>query len=166
VPVFAGTGYAWWTDRTFSPARFLLAAAGLCCLHLAANLLNDYFDHLSGNDAANRRFSPFNGGSRVIQDGLLEPVSVLKMGLSFLAAGVVIGGVFTFLTRSPVIPLIGAVGLISIVGYTAKPLAIGYRGFGELLVGLNFGPLSVLGAAFVQTGRVDWTTLWAESRGA
>jgi 1,4-dihydroxy-2-naphthoate polyprenyltransferase len=161
VPVFAGTGYAWWKDRLFSPSRFLLAAAGLCCLHLAANLLNDYFDHRTGNDEANRNFSPFNGGSRVIQDGVLAPAGVLRLGLAFLAAGFAAGAVFTFWTRSPVIPVLGAVGLISIVGYTAKPLAVGYRGFGELLVGLNFGPLSVLGAAFVQTGRVDWATLWA-----
>jgi len=161
VPVFAGTGSAWLSDRVFSPTRFALAAAGLCCLHMAANILNDYFDHRTGNDEANRKFSRFNGGSRVIQDGLLFPVQVLRLGLAFLAAGVLIGAVFTVWTASPVIPVLGGIGLISVVGYTAFPLTLGYRGLGEILVGLNFGPLSVLGSAYVQTGRVDWGTLWA-----
>lgn len=160
VPVFAGTGFAWLTDRAFSPTRFAIAAAGLCCLHVAANSLNDYFDHRTGNDEANRKFSRFNGGSRVIQEGLLAPVQVLRLGLAFLTAGFLIGTVFTLWTASPVIPILGGIGLISIVGYTAFPVALGYRGLGEILVGLNFGPLSVLGSAYVQTGRIDWTTLW------
>ena len=161
VPVFAGTGMAWLTDRAFSPARFGLAAAGLCCLHVAANTLNDYFDHRTGNDEANRRFSPFNGGSRVIQEGLILPAQMLRLGLAFLAAGFLVGAVFTLWTANAVIPVLGGIGLVSIVGYTAFPVALGYRGLGEILVGLNFGPLSVLGSAYVQTGRVDWTTLWA-----
>lgn len=132
----------------------------MCCLHLGANMLNDYFDHRTGNDAANRKFSPFNGGSRVIQEGLLRPMQILRTGIGFLIGALASGAALTFLMRSPIVPVLGLIGLTSGVGYTAAPFAWGYRGIGELVVGLNFGPLAVLGSAFVQTGRLDWETLW------
>ena len=41
--------------------------------HAGANVVNDYYDALSGCDAANtERIFPFTGGSRFIQDGRLS----------------------------------------------------------------------------------------------
>jgi len=50
-----------------------------------------------------------------------------------------------------VILLIGAIGIFLGVFYTAKPFRIGYGTFGELAVGIGFGPLVVLGSYYVQT---------------
>jgi 1,4-dihydroxy-2-naphthoate octaprenyltransferase len=160
VPLLAGTGYAWLRIRHFSPLRFVLAGAGLCCLHLGTNILNDYFDHRSGNDEINLKYSPFNGGSRVIQEGLLRPSQILRTGVGLLAAGIAIGAALVFLMPGPVIPVLGLIALASGAGYTAAPFAWGYRGVGEFVVGLNFGPLTVLGSAYLQTGSIDWGTLW------
>ena len=48
--------------------------------------------------------------------------------------------------------VIGVVGFIVSLGYTAPPLKFVYRGLGEIAVALGFGPLMLLGAYVVQTG--------------
>ena len=54
-------------------------------------MLNDYYDHLNGTDAANTgRLFPFTGGSRFIQNRVLTPGQTLAYGLALFA--VVIGG--------------------------------------------------------------------------
>ena len=40
--------------------------------------------------------------------------------------------------------------------YVAPPIRYGYRGFGELSVGINMGPVMVVGTYWVISGRVDW----------
>ena len=51
--------------------------------HAAANLLNDYFDHLNGSDQNNKdRITPFTGGSRFIQDRIFKPRQILLLGIT------------------------------------------------------------------------------------
>ena len=53
--------------------------------------------------------------------------------------------------------VIGVVGFIVSIGYTAPPLKFVYRGLGEIAVALGFGPLMLLGAYVVQTrGALAW----------
>ena len=67
APVLVGGSVAWWETGS-APAHFhwglwLLTLLGLMLLHSGANLANDYFDHLTGNDEINRTFlRPFTGG--------------------------------------------------------------------------------------------------------
>ena len=50
---------------------------------------------------------------------------------------------------------LGLIGFISGFFYTAPPFRFASRkGLGELLIGLNFGPLMVVGSALVQTGKI------------
>jgi len=48
----------------------------------------------------------------------------------------------------------GLAGIILSYFYTAPPLRIGYRGFGEIIVFLICGPLSVIGTYFLFTGMI------------
>ena len=53
--------------------------------------------------------------------------------------------------------VIGVVGFIVSIGYTAPPLKFVYRGLGEIAVAVGFGPLMLLGAYVVQTrGALAW----------
>ena len=58
-------------------------------------------------------------------------------------------------TLSCVWPLLalGITGLLISYAYVGPPFRLVHRGLGEIAVGLGFGPLMVLGAYFVQTGR-------------
>ena len=92
---------------------FILTLLGAVSLHLGTNIINDYFDHKSGNDEANNEFvRPFSGGSRMIQLGLLTPLEVLTAAIIFFAVGIFIGLYLTFKCGLPVL-ILGLIGVIS-----------------------------------------------------
>ena len=105
----------------------------------------------------------FSGGSRVIQYGL---VSRRRMGLlaaGFYLAAAVIGLVLLALRPSTALLVIGVVGILVSLAYTAPPLKLVYRGFGEIAVAIGFGPLMLLGAYVVQTGGTVTTQAFVAS---
>jgi len=150
-PVILGTVIAYVKTEFFNLFYFILTLLGAVSLHLGTNIINDYFDHKSGNDEANNEFvRPFSGGSRMIQLGLLTPLEVLTAAIIFFAVGIFIGLYLTFKCGLPVL-ILGLIGVISGFFYTAPILNWASCGFGELLVGLNFGILITLGSFYVQT---------------
>jgi len=153
VPVLLGTALALCHTGRWHWPLFLWTLAATVLIHAGANVANDYFDHLSGNDEANVDFvRPFTGGSRMIQKKLLSPREVLVLALSCLGAGSIIG-LYLAVRTGPFILLMGSIGVIGAFFYTAPPVALVSHGVGELIIGLNFGILPVVGAYFVQTGR-------------
>lgn len=137
----------------------LLAAA---FLHVGTNTLNDYFDHTSGNDEATYDYIvPFSGGSRSIQMGLISPKGMLTVSLVAFALAGILGIPLIIQAGMPVLYL-GIAGVLSGILYTAPPIRLMARkGLGELLVGLNFGPLLVAGSTLVQTGNIETMALLA-----
>lgn len=132
---------------------FLLILLGVVAIHAGANVTNDYFDHISGNDAANREYiRPFTGGSRMIQNQLLTPREVLCLSLACFALGSIVGFRLFWLAGWPVLWL-GAAGLAGGFFYSAPPIKLGARGLGEPVIALLFGCLPAMGAYFVQTRR-------------
>ena len=161
VPIFLGTAIAWAQKGVLHWGYFLLTLIGALALNVGTNLINDYFDHLSGNDEANRQFvRPFSGGSRVIQLGLLTPLEVLVGSFLFFTLGSLIG-LYLVWTRGPFILALGGVALLSAVFYTGRPFNWASLGVGEALVGLNFGILMVLGAYYVQVQALSWSPVIA-----
>jgi 1,4-dihydroxy-2-naphthoate octaprenyltransferase len=161
IPVLLGAAIAWKTETVFNAVPLLLCLIGIVCLHLGTNIINDYFDHVTGNDEANIDFvRPFSGGSRMIQLGILTPLEVLMGAVVLILAGVGIGIYLTFLVGLPVLWL-GLIGVLSGILYSAPKFSLVSKGIGEVLVGLNFGVLVANGSYFVQTGRFSWETFWA-----
>ncbi|UCF79552.1 MAG: 1,4-dihydroxy-2-naphthoate octaprenyltransferase [Candidatus Eiseniibacteriota bacterium] len=153
VPVLLGAAVAWSETGEFSLSLFLLALVAGVCLHAGTNVVNDYFDHKSGNDEINVEYvRPFTGGSRLIQKGLLSPRTVLVEALVLFAVGGAIG-IYLAVVRGPVILVLGVIGGLCGFFYTAPPVNIAARGVGELTVGLNFGVLMTLGSYYIQAGR-------------
>ena len=150
VPVVIGSSLAWQDTSGFMWMRFWMTLVGALLIHVGTNLANDYFDHISGNDEANPNPTPFSGGSRVIQDGLIAPRSILLAAITALVFGSGVGLYLNALSGGNVILALGAVGVFLGVFYSAKPFRIGYASFGELAVGIGFGPLIVLGSYYVQ----------------
>lgn len=148
VPVLLGTAVAW-RDGTLNLGLFGLTLLGAALFHLGTNVLNDYFDHRSGADEANLTPTPFAGGSRLIQRGLIEPASLLRLALGIYIGGTVVGLVLAAL-RGPELLWFGLAGFGLGFLYTAPPVRLVHRGLGELAVGLGFGPVIVLGSYWVQ----------------
>jgi 1,4-dihydroxy-2-naphthoate octaprenyltransferase len=149
VPVIIGTCLAF-TAGYFSLYNFILALLGVASLHLTANLLNDYYD-ARGSDPINIRVTPYSGGSRVIQDGDLRATTVLGMSILFLVLALVSAVCLIRAGRFLVIPL-GILGIFAGWSYSAPPLQLMSRGWGEAVIFFAFGPLITMGAYYVNTG--------------
>lgn len=159
MPMGLGTVLAWQAGAPFDGRIFLATMVGVWLLHAGSNLLNDYFDHLSGTDDRNPIQTPFSGGTRVIQEGLLPPAAIRTAG--FVAYG---AGIAVFLALAPWVGwrLLGlaAFGLLVGWSYTAQPIRLAYRGWGELFIGLVFGPAIVLTGYYAQTREFSLVAGW------
>lgn len=149
IPVLVGTAIAW-REGSLDLANFFLTLFGAASFHIGANVINDYFDHRSGADEANLTPTPFSGGSRLIQRGLFKPDQTLGLAAGFYALGAAFGVALIVRTGWQV-ALFGLAGFLAGFLYTAPPFRLVHRGFGELAVGLGFGPIILLGSYWVQT---------------
>ena len=142
-----------WTTFTFV---FL----GGSFLHLAANTYNDYFDWTSGTDQLNNDyFLQLSGGSRAIELGLITEKQLFKLATTFLAlAGIMgLGVMYTLGDNRLELFYYGLVGAFSAYFYTGYPLRlVARKGIGELLIGLNYGPLMTMGTLFAMRGTHNW----------
>jgi 1,4-dihydroxy-2-naphthoate octaprenyltransferase len=161
VPVCVGAAVAW-TQGYFHLGYLILTLIGALAIHAGLNVANDYFDHLSGNDEANLHPTPFSGGSRVIQEGIVTAGGMLATSVAAFSLGAVIG-LFLAATRGWTVLWLGLAGAFFAIFNSAPPFKLSYRGHGlaELGVGLGFGPISVLGAYYVQVQRLSLEALWA-----
>ncbi len=155
APVLVGSALGYAVTGSFSLGLFLLAVLSIMALHAGANVVNDYFDHLSRNDWVNENPTPFSGGRQFIQKGILSPKATLLAGLGYLAVGSGIGLVIVALTQSLFILGLGVLGVLGGFFYTAGPLQLGYRGVGEVIIGILFGILPVYGSYYLQAQSVD-----------
>ena len=85
---------------------------------------------------------------------LISPKGVRNLTVVVFALSVLVGIPLIQKAGMPVLWL-GIIGFLSGLFYTAPPFRFSSRkGLGELLIGLNFGPLMVAGSTLVQTGQL------------
>ena len=150
IPLAIGWVLAIKTGSPARPGRFVLVFLGSFMVHLLTNLANDYFDHLVGTDAGDAI-----GGSRVIQEGKISPrtmwrVIVALYVFAFAIAFVIVLGFKLYLLTIPIL-----FAAFSSYFYVAPPVRYGYYGLGELFVGINMGPIMVVGTYWVIAGHPD-----------
>jgi 1,4-dihydroxy-2-naphthoate polyprenyltransferase len=155
VPVILGGVIAYQETHTINLFYLLLTQIGVLALHVATNSLNDYFDYQSGNDLINQEANrPFSGGAPFLVQGLLEPRSVYRFGLGALILGGGIGLALAYLRGWGIIPL-GLVGVGAAYFYVEPRVKLAFRGLGEFITGLCFGPLVVMGTYYVQVQKIS-----------
>ena len=149
ISVLVGVSVVVWEGTDPINALYLgLAFLGALLSHVAANVLNEYFDYKSGVDFKTMK-TPFSGGSGVLPAGLLNPRNVYIVGIGCIAGIIAIGGYFIYVHGPLIIPL-GVVGIITVYFYTThitkSPVLC------AIAPGLGFGPLMVMGTYFALTG--------------
>jgi 1,4-dihydroxy-2-naphthoate octaprenyltransferase len=159
APILVGTSLAFATTGSFNLGLFILALLAIMALHAGANITNDYFDHISGNDWVNKNPTPFSGGRRFIQEDILSAQTTLLTALFCLALGSTIGLVIVLLTKSYFILILGVTGLLGGFFYTAPPFKLGYRCVGEFVIALLFGVFPVYASYYLQTESFDTVPL-------
>lgn len=153
--VIAATALAW-HDGGFSPGPALASFAIALLLQIGSNLANDVYDDERGADTAERL-----GPQRATHQGWLTRRQV-KTGMGIVFALAFALGLYLTWVRGWLVLVIGVAAILSAIAYTGGPYPLGYHGLGEVFVFTFFGPVSVVGTYWVQTGaaKVD---AWAVS---
>ena len=148
-------------EGAYSWIWLVVTGLSLFCFEVAKNAAGEVVDFYSGTDLAVREEdrTPFSGGKRVLVDGLLTRTQTWAVAAVFGFVGSLIGTAIAVF-REPRVIWFGIAGAALAWSYHGLPLKLCYRGFGELAVGLSYGPVIVLGAYVVQTGRISGDVIW------
>jgi len=134
--------------RSVDILRAIITAVGVSMLQASANLVDDYFDYLHGLDkpGSQRRKHP-------ILDLGIEPSKVVEMAAVLSIAGGLIGVALALTSANAVaVFLLMLIGAFIVWQYSAPPLRLRHRGFGEIVSPIVMGPLIAMGTFLVLNG--------------
>lgn len=131
---------------TFSFFLFIVALLALLFIHAASNTANDYFDFKNGVDRPGTLGST---GSGLLINGKITMREEKIVMVTCFVIGAALGVWIVALTGFTLL-WFGLAGILGGYFYTANPVSLKYRGFGLPLVFVLYGPLTVLGAQYVQ----------------
>lgn len=163
IPLLSGAAIAWTFGSAVSPLGvlwFLLAVIGVYLVEIAKNALNEVVDYQSGVDPSvdEQHTTPFSGGKKSIVQGHLSLTQCLYIAVFCYFTAAALGAVLV-LFAEPLVLWPGLAGFVFAVLYSMPPFKLCYRGFGEIAVGLAFGPAIVMGAYVLIAGHFDWLPL-------
>ena len=148
-------GFIWWLA--------VPVVLGICAAHLGMNLADDYFDY-KHDPRTRANISSTSVRARMEKCHYIGEgkATVSQLGwaiVGFLAFAALMGAtafvaqwlIHGWLATMGIV-LYAVLGLIVGISYSGKPLELGYHGLGELIIGLMFGPLNMLGVQAALTG--------------
>ena len=162
LPVLLAVGMSLRHDG-FSLWLALVAAFGVGCAHLGMNLADDYFDYREGSAEKRTRLASDGIRARVAKSPYLSSgaASVRELVVAVCVfLGLAAGAGAVVVACRGVVPLaLAGIGAALGISYSGGPLRLGYRGLGEPVVGLLFGPLLMAGVQYAACGVLDGPVL-------
>lgn len=153
APLAVGLLIALLTTEEFHLLGALFVFIMGLALHGATNVYNDIYDTLQGTDRLNVHRNDFSGGSGIIvenPDMLPQMVRLARISLVIALLATIS---LMFVIKRPLWPVLWTLTALSAFFskfYTAAPIKLAYRGFGEIAVWFAFGPMAILVAAVSQ----------------
>lgn len=146
VPVLIGTAAAFEPDARGGGrlGPFLAALVASLLIQVGTNYANDAFDFWKSADTEERL-----GPRRLIQGGLASPRQVFIAACVCFGMAAIIGLYLIAVGGWPILA-IGVFSILSAFAYTGGPFPLAYHGLGDLFVFVFFGPIAVLGSAYLQ----------------
>jgi 1,4-dihydroxy-2-naphthoate octaprenyltransferase len=149
LPYLLGAAWAYAIERQFDAPAFWSGLGGVALAVVGVEAFNEYFDAKMGTD---RVFNPVD----------LPPVStgVFWLGAVAFAAALGIGIYLTLRGGWPILAF-AVLGGAAAIFYEAPPIRWSYRGLGETVIGLSYGPWMTLGSLYLHTGALSSGAFWA-----
>lgn len=149
LPYLLGAGWAYGVEKTFRPGTFWLGLFGIFLSVVGVESFNEYFDAKMGTD---RVFNP--DADEYI------PEWMYPLGIAAFAVAASIGFYLAWEGGWPIV-LYTLLGGASAVWYVGPPIRWVYRGLGETVIGLSYGPWMTLGSVHLHTHRFSAGALLA-----
>jgi len=151
LPAALGGIIAWSRFGEFHVWNFFLVIAGVAINHVGLNMIDDVFDYSHAVDKTHvNGKNPYTGGSGVLTEGSLPADHMLAASVFCFLVTIIIT-IYLTIAVGWLVLIFSLIGVLSSIFYTVPPVRYGYRGFGELGLLINFGPVICLGAFYVQT---------------
>jgi 1,4-dihydroxy-2-naphthoate octaprenyltransferase len=149
LPYVLGAAWAYRVAGTLNWSIFFGGLGGVVLAVVGVEAFNEYFDARMGTD---RVFNPED----------LPPMSVWVLILGILGfAGAAAVGVYLTISAGWPILAFAVLGGLAAVFYVAPPIRWAYRGLGETVIALSYGPWMVLGSLYLHAHVLAWGALWA-----
>jgi len=149
LPYVLGAVWAYAMEGVFNGPVFWSGFAGVVLAVVGVEAFNEYFDSRMGTD---RVFNPED----------VPPMSrwVLWLGVAAFAGAFAFGVYLAIHGGWPIIAF-ALLGGAAAIFYVAPPVRWAYRGLGETVIALSYGPWMVLGSLYLHTGELSLNALWA-----
>jgi 1,4-dihydroxy-2-naphthoate octaprenyltransferase len=149
LPYLLGAAWSYSVAGAFDAAMFWSGLGGVAFAVVGVEAYNEYFDARMGTD---RVFNPHD----------LPPVkdAVFWIGTAAFAAALAIGVYLTSRVGWPVFAF-ALLGGAAAIFYEAPPIRWSYRGLGEAVIALAYGPWMVLGSFYLHSRDISWSALLA-----
>ena len=144
-------------DGPVSLILYILCLLGAMATHLGANGLNDYYDSKNKIDTPEAPTALYRPHPVFTQ--MVEPRELFLISSFLLIFSFGLGIILAIFRSSWLWPLI-FLGLFLAIFYTAKPIGLKYRGFGEPAMFLAFGPLMMEGTYVTQRSNLSWKVFY------
>jgi len=140
LPYGLGAAWAYASTGTLDAPIFWSGLGGVVLAVIGVEAFNEYFDSRMGTD---RVFNPDD----------LPPMSrgVMWLGIVAFVAALAVGVYLTMRGGWPILAF-ALLGGTAAIFYVAPPIRWAYRGLGELVIALSYGPWMVLGSVYLYTG--------------
>ena len=148
----------------FSIYLGILAVLGVILGHLSLNLFDDYFDYKVQKTDFRDRMQHKGMRARIAKCMYLTSGQATMKQL--LTACVIIGsmalavGLVIYLYRGNVILILAALAILLGISYSGAPFRLSYHGLGEILIGIMFGPMLMIGVFYAACGSLNWSVLF------
>jgi 1,4-dihydroxy-2-naphthoate polyprenyltransferase len=113
----------------FNPANYLLGQILVTSVQLMVHYTNEYYDYEIDRAVSSSR-TWFSGGSGALVAGVLSPR--VALGAAQVWGGISLAFLVVVAFQMPVLALLGLLGMLSAWFYSAPPLRLVNRGWGEV----------------------------------
>jgi 1,4-dihydroxy-2-naphthoate octaprenyltransferase len=149
LPYLLGAAWAYGIVGVFDASIFWAGLAGIVLAVIGVEAFNEYFDSRMGTD---RVFNPV--------DVPATSAWVLWLGALAFAGAFAVGVYLSARDGWPILAF-ALLGGVAAIFYVAPPVRWAYRGLGETVIALSYGPWMVLGSLYLQAGTLSRAALWA-----
>lgn len=140
-----------------------LGLIGVALVHMSVNMLDDYFDWKKGAVAEYKKLAEKGIIAAThkcfyLEENLVTLNQVLVAALSMDAIACLLGLFIATKAGLSIIIIAFIAGLMGFF-YSSPPLSLSYRGLGEPVIGIIFGPLLMFGAYITAGANIDKTVI-------